>query len=318
MATILNTFLPKGSMVSQDTTALPTEVLSGKTFISKSTDGQSLKTGLMMNHGSSNLTITSSTGAIIPEGYYNGSGMASINLSLDDKTLASASNVLSGTSAFTNTGTRLDGTMVNRGAKNYTITTSAGATIDQGYHNGSGKVNLNLTLTSGKTAASADQILSGYQAFDSSGAQVSGRMPIQGAWSGSVAPGGSITIPAGWHDGTGKVTGAGNNMPAGARLMGGTWPGQNGKRYPLSCSFTVTTTDNWNDVKTTGPTDVVVTLIKTESSAVNGQQNWHYISGQRYLCIASALGWDWSKLVRVTGITATRATAAINAWLEVD
>lgn len=60
------------------------------------------------------------------------------------------------------------------------------------------------TLTS---PASASQILTGRQAIDQNGAILAGSMPNNGAVSRSLNAGGSYTIPAGYHNGLGKVTG---------------------------------------------------------------------------------------------------------------
>ena len=53
--------------------------------------------------------------------------------------------------------------------------------------------------------ATADKILTGYNATVDSG-QISGTMANQGAISSSLNAGGSYTVPAGYHNGSGKVT----------------------------------------------------------------------------------------------------------------
>ncbi len=59
-------------------------------------------------------------------------------------------------------------------------------------------------VDSGKSAAGAAQILTGYQAYVN-GSKVSGTMANRGAVTQSLACGGSYTIPAGYHNGSGKV-----------------------------------------------------------------------------------------------------------------
>lgn len=58
------------------------------------------------------------------------------------------------------------------------------------------------TLTS---PASASQILTGRQAIDQNGEILAGTMPNRGAVTQSLNAGGSYTIPAGYHNGTGRV-----------------------------------------------------------------------------------------------------------------
>ena len=60
--------------------------------------------------------------------------------------------------------------------------------------------------------ATASQILSGYSAYVN-GSKINGSMVNRGAVSASVSPGGSYTIPAGYHNGSGRVTGTGQSYP---------------------------------------------------------------------------------------------------------
>ena len=52
----------------------------------------------------------------------------------------------------------------------------------------------------------SDKLLTGYSANDSNGEKVNGTMPNNGAVTASLNCGGSYTIPAGYHNGNGKVT----------------------------------------------------------------------------------------------------------------
>jgi len=83
------------------------------------------------------------------------------------------------------------------------VPTAADSTFDTLASN-IGKI---VTLGSGSADATAGaaQILNGYSAYVK-GAKVNGSMPNRGAVSHSLAANGSYTIPAGYHNGNGKVT----------------------------------------------------------------------------------------------------------------
>lgn len=58
---------------------------------------------------------------------------------------------------------------------------------------------------SGITAA-AEDILAGKKSIDANGAEITGTMTNNGAWTSTKTSNGSVTIPAGYHNGSGKVT----------------------------------------------------------------------------------------------------------------
>lgn len=124
---------------------------------------------------------------------------------------AEAAHVLAGKTFSSNvSGREKAGTMANQGAKTATLTCGGSYIIPAGYHNGAGKVTANslasqTVVDSGKSAAGAAQILTGYQAYVN-GSKVSGTMANKGAVMQSLNCGGSYTIPAGYHNGSGKVT----------------------------------------------------------------------------------------------------------------
>lgn len=158
-------------------------------------------------------------------------------------TTATAGDVLATKVFVTSNGTVTTGTMTNRGAVSQTLTTTTTSyTVPSGYHNGSGTVSITLdtatvtpstssqTVTPGtnkvlsqvtvnaipsnygdatnKDAKSGD-ILYGKTAIGWSNGAISltGSMPNNGAVSpSSLAAGGSYTIPAGYHNGSGVVT----------------------------------------------------------------------------------------------------------------
>ena len=124
-----------------------------------------------------------------------------------DETNVVASQVLSGKTylgADTNdeVGT---GTMPNRGTVSQTLNAGGSYTIPAGYHSGSGKVTANSLSSQTSGTAAASEILSGETAWVN-GVKITGTMTNRGAVTSSLNAGGSYTIPAGYHNGSGKVT----------------------------------------------------------------------------------------------------------------
>ena len=145
---------------------------------------------------------------------------------------AQPADVLSG-KTFTNDAGEQAGSMPNRGAVNQTLTSQGQSyTVPAGYHNGSGKVTVNITnlssanIKSGVTVggiegtftsdatATAAQILSGQTAYVN-GSKVIGSMANRGAVNQTLTgQGQSYTVPAGYHNGSGKVTANITNLTA--------------------------------------------------------------------------------------------------------
>jgi hypothetical protein len=119
---------------------------------------------------------------------------------------ATASQILTGKTAWVK-GKKVTGTMANRGAVSQTLNAGGSYTIPEGYHNGSGKVTATSLASQTSGTATASQILTGKTAWVN-GNKVTGTMVNQGAKSTTLNAGGSYTIPAGYHNGSGKVTAA--------------------------------------------------------------------------------------------------------------
>ena len=120
---------------------------------------------------------------------------------------AADSHVLSGKTYYNkDPKTRRTGTMPNRGAVAQELAAGGSYTIPEGYHNGGGKVTVKslASQTGGATATDGD-VLSG-RTYWKDGAKRTGTMANQGAKTASLNAGGSYTIPAGYHNGGGKVT----------------------------------------------------------------------------------------------------------------
>ena len=117
---------------------------------------------------------------------------------------ATSAQILTGQTAYVK-GSKVTGSMANRGAVSQALNCGGSYTIPAGYHNGSGKVTANSLASQTSATATAAQILTGQTAYVS-GNKVTGTMPDNGAKTASLNCGGSYTIPAGYHNGSGKVT----------------------------------------------------------------------------------------------------------------
>ena len=135
-----------------------------------------------------------------------------------EKTTASASDVLKDKTFYAGNNTIKTGTIpvMTRGyAKSISLWTNEsgekfiqGNTIPVGYYKSNGEEyspQINIPASLFGNAARTD-VLSGKSFTSSNGAALSGTMVNRGAWNGTVNPGKSITIPKGYHNGSGKVT----------------------------------------------------------------------------------------------------------------
>ena len=99
--------------------------------------------------------------------------------------------------------------MPNNGAVTGSITTSGGSyTIPAGYHNGSGKVTgptLAALVGTSVTLTSNANLLTGNTAYGKNGVKYTGSMANKGAWTNTPTTKGKVTIPAGYHNGSGYV-----------------------------------------------------------------------------------------------------------------
>lgn len=116
---------------------------------------------------------------------------------------ATAAQVLSGYTCYVKD-TKITGTMTNRGTVNQSLNPGRSYTIPVGYHSGSGKVTVSSLSANTSGTANAGRILSGRTAWVG-GSRLTGTMTNRGAVSQKLAANGSYTIPAGWHNGSGKV-----------------------------------------------------------------------------------------------------------------
>ena len=125
---------------------------------------------------------------------------------------ATTSQVLTGRTFYTtNPKSKLTGTMPNHGSKTFTPSDST-QTSGAGYYSGI-TVNPRPSLSGN---ASTSQVLSGRTFYGSNYTKQTGTMPNRGAVTNTITTqGGSYTIPAGYHNGSGKVTASFSNLSAG-------------------------------------------------------------------------------------------------------
>lgn len=135
-----------GSGVTKKSAATYTPGMSDQSIAS----GQYLN-GTQTIKGDSNLTagnIRSGVKIFNVTGSYAGSSSSGGTDTSDAD--ATAANILSGKTAYVN-GSKLTGTMTNNGAVSKTMTANGSYTIPAGYHNGSGKVTVNVSSSSGSS-----------------------------------------------------------------------------------------------------------------------------------------------------------------------
>ena len=173
--------------------------------------------------------LSSVTVGAIPDAYQDVSSVT-----------AGAGDVLTGKVYVTADGVVTAGTMVNNGKVDKTLDVAVVTyTIPKGYHDGTGKVTISLeeknvtptkeaqtiTPASGKVLskvtvnaipaayqdvtnvdAVAADVLAGKTIVTATGKEVDGTMTNNGAKTATLDAGGSYTIPAGYHNGQGKVS----------------------------------------------------------------------------------------------------------------
>lgn len=160
---------------------------------------------ITLSEGSSDATATASNIDSGKTAYVNGQKITGTSTKVDTSdATATAANILTGKTAWVK-GSKVTGTMTDNGAKTSALNCGGSYTIPAGYHNGSGKITANTLASQTSANATAAQILNGQTAYVN-GSKVTGTMTNQGAKTSSLNCGGSYTIPAGYHNGSGKIT----------------------------------------------------------------------------------------------------------------
>ena len=117
---------------------------------------------------------------------------------------ASAEYILVGYTGYAND-QLIVGTMPDNGAVDVHLNCGESYKIPAGYHNGKGKVTVNSLASQTDATATAAQILSPTTCWVK-GVKITGTMPNNGTISYSLPINGTYKIPAGYHNGEGKVT----------------------------------------------------------------------------------------------------------------
>lgn len=116
----------------------------------------------------------------------------------------SPSDIKGGKKAYNGT-TLITGTMPSNTAEQKLLSCGQSYSIQEGYHDGTGMVSADTLANQTAGTAAAGDVLISKTAYVN-GSKVTGTMPEQGAKSKELACGEAYTIPAGHHNGQGKVT----------------------------------------------------------------------------------------------------------------
>lgn len=117
-----------------------------------------------------------------------------------------AAQVLQGYTIYAKTDEPITGKMKNiSSAYNGLLWPGYDTWISAGYYVGNRKYTAVSLDTQTYATATADQVLNSYKGWNN-GALITGSMPNRGAVSSTLAANGTYSVPAGWHNGSGKIT----------------------------------------------------------------------------------------------------------------
>ena len=194
LGTVTVNAIPAAYITTSDANAVAANILLNKTAY---VNGSKI-TGTMPNNGATCGTISAQGGTYtIPAGYTTG-GTVTANIAA---------------STITNSALNVASFVEDSATHDYGV--RASITIPEGYYEETSLTkDLSTVLPAPETAAAAAQMLSGYQAYTNAGVLLTGSMTNNAAWSQTLnQTTTSVTVPAGYHNGTGTVSHTTVNIP---------------------------------------------------------------------------------------------------------
>ena len=185
--------------------ATPEQVVAGATFYSNNLKQKMI--GTMIQVPTKLVSLNAGESYTIPAGYYDGtSKVFAVDLASQTQATADVNKVLEGYTAWVN-GEKITGMMINQGSRSFRdLSAGSNIKIPEGYYSGYGYITTLDLATQTQSDATANDILITKTAWVN-GVKVTGSMPNNGSWTQeNVNAGSSVTIPKGYHNGSGRIT----------------------------------------------------------------------------------------------------------------